>query len=296
MILSYFVSDSLYNLITIFAGFPLTFLIVYLTVDKNICRSMTTMLIYELLHAVISIIISLIFTHIFNINATGVILFNESMLISDYINGFIYSAVCWLPSLYAYYLLRRLFRVKKLPQKVCVWATLIVVMLIPIELYTNIYAYFSYENIRTGSERYFEISLIVLVGVLIKLVYDNYMKKKMQTENAYLEQLNELQFRHYNELDNAISSAEKCENKSISIKASESDEKLVIICENSCKGKIEINSDNTIKTSKNDALHHGFGTKIIKSSAEKYGGCILCRAENDVFTYTSNDTVERNFR
>lgn len=41
VVLSYILDSKLYYIITIVLGFPLTFLIVYLFIDKNICRCMT---------------------------------------------------------------------------------------------------------------------------------------------------------------------------------------------------------------------------------------------------------------
>lgn len=386
VVLSYFIDSKLYYIITIVLGFPLTFLIVYLFIDKNICRGMARFCIYEVIHSVISIITSFIFTNVLKTGITELTLFDKSMSISTYMTGLIFTAVNWLPSLYCYYRLNFFFKKRELPQKICVWITVLVVVFIIAEIYTNVYSFFSYENIYSGPDFYVKLCLIALAVVLIKLAYDNYMKRKMQRENAYLEQLNEMQFKHYHDLDNyyneiramrhdivnhlhtmqillekgehdecesytnslisqfgkhninfcenktidavlhdkaneaekkgidfsasvnvrsdisikpidlvcifanlldnAIDSAAKCENKFIRIKAAETDERLVIKCENSCSGKIKINSDNTIKTTKNDPLHHGFGTKIIKSSAERYGGCIFCEAEDDIFNYT----------
>lgn len=386
VVLSYILDSKLYYTITIVLGFPLTFLIVYLFIDKNICRCMTKFCIYEFIHSGISIITSFIFTHVFKTGITELTLFNDSMEISTYAIGFLFTAVNWLPSLYCYYRLKLFFRKKEIPQKICGWLTVMLVIFIIIEIYTNVYAFFSYENIYTGPDFYFKISLVILAGVLIKLAYDNYIKHKMRTENTYLEQLNEMQFKHYHDLDsyyneiremrhdivnhlhtmqillekgehdecerythslisqfgkrninfcenktidavlhdkakeaekrgiefsasvnvgndigirpidivcilanlldNAIESADKCENKFIHIRAGEANERLVIKCENSCNGIIKINSDSTIKTSKKEPLHHGFGTKIIKRTAESYGGCIFCEAAEDTFNYT----------
>lgn len=88
-----------------------------------------------------------------------------------------------------------------------------------------------------------------------------------------------------NLLDNAITAAESSEKKTVAISAAEKNDMLTIKCENSFSGSIKIRKDFTVKTTKGDSFHHGLGTGIIKSTAEKYGGSVFCETAGDTFTY-----------
>ena len=88
-----------------------------------------------------------------------------------------------------------------------------------------------------------------------------------------------------NILDNAITSAEKSERKTVVISADEKDNMLAVKCENSFSGDIKIKKDYTVVTTKKDKLNHGLGTGIIKSAAEKYSGSVFCEVSGDSFIY-----------
>lgn len=92
-----------------------------------------------------------------------------------------------------------------------------------------------------------------------------------------------------NLLDNAVSAAEKCEPDSrlIEVNISSANSKLIIIIKNSiCNSVLEENPK--LKSTKQDAAHHGYGVKTIHSIAEKYNGTVdffeeglmfICRVE-----------------
>ena len=92
-----------------------------------------------------------------------------------------------------------------------------------------------------------------------------------------------------NLLDNAVSAAEKCEPDSrlIEVNISSANSKLIIIIKNSiCNSVLEENPK--LKSTKQDASHHGYGVKTIHSIAEKYNGTVdffeeglmfICRVE-----------------
>lgn len=92
-----------------------------------------------------------------------------------------------------------------------------------------------------------------------------------------------------NLLDNAVSAAEKCEPDSrlIEVNISSANSKLIIIIKNSiCNFVLEENPK--LKSTKQDASHHGYGIKTIRSIAEKYNGTVdffeeglmfICRVE-----------------
>lgn len=90
-----------------------------------------------------------------------------------------------------------------------------------------------------------------------------------------------------NALDNAIEanqSIENPQNRYIKLKMSGNGEYTVISVINPTD-KIPVKrSPNTYVTSKNDAKNHGFGLKSIESTAKKYGGEMLTKYEDGIFT------------
>ncbi len=105
-----------------------------------------------------------------------------------------------------------------------------------------------------------------------------------------------------NLLDNAIEACINCdiEDKFIELNVRKIKGQLVIKCDNSCKGKVEINKDYMINTSKilnskKDELSHGLGMKLIKSTAEKYNGSFYCEQNGGVFTEIIRLELERNY-
>ncbi len=86
-----------------------------------------------------------------------------------------------------------------------------------------------------------------------------------------------------NALDNAVEACEKVGDKSgrfVSVKSGVSANNAIVEIANSCTGKPEFRKG-LPKTSKKDKEMHGFGTKSIKRTVEKYGGMIKIDADND---------------
>ncbi len=88
-----------------------------------------------------------------------------------------------------------------------------------------------------------------------------------------------------NALDNAIESAEKIPDQSRRLIHATVDRQKSFVrihIENTYIGKIRFRHDLPL-TSKADTNFHGFGTKSMKNTAEKYGGSIQARAEDGWF-------------
>ena len=89
-----------------------------------------------------------------------------------------------------------------------------------------------------------------------------------------------------NIIDNAIEATEQIKNKDnkvITITASLNQGVLIIEQSNYFEGKIEINKDGTIKTTKKDKKYHGYGTKSIAYIVKKYDGKLDICVEGNIF-------------
>ena len=89
-----------------------------------------------------------------------------------------------------------------------------------------------------------------------------------------------------NILDNAIEAVEQVEekeNKVLSFTASKKQGVLVIEQSNYFKGKIELNSDGSIKTTKGNPKYHGFGSKSINYIVKKYDGKMSIETIDNIF-------------
>ena len=78
-----------------------------------------------------------------------------------------------------------------------------------------------------------------------------------------------------NIIDNAIEASEAFEEKEkrvISLTASKKHGVLLIEETNYYKGEVSINSDGSIKTTKENKKYHGYGTKSIAYIVKKYDG------------------------
>ena len=92
-----------------------------------------------------------------------------------------------------------------------------------------------------------------------------------------------------NALDNAVEGVEKCgegQHKSISVRIWRKDLFAVIQVENSYSGEIRFLENGLPASTKGDDDNHGFGTRSIQSIAEKYGGTVTVKAEEQLFTLT----------
>ena len=90
-----------------------------------------------------------------------------------------------------------------------------------------------------------------------------------------------------NALDNAIEANLRIAEKSaryIKLKVHGNETFSVISVTNPLAGAPKTAPDGTLKTTKQDADAHGFGLKSIESTAAKYGGEMLAKAEDGVFT------------
>ena len=91
-----------------------------------------------------------------------------------------------------------------------------------------------------------------------------------------------------NALDNAVEGVEKCPGdqlKSIAVRIWQKDLFTVIDVKNTCSEEVRFSNGLPI-TSKGDTANHGFGVRSIRSIAEKYGGTVNIKAENNLFTLT----------
>lgn len=91
-----------------------------------------------------------------------------------------------------------------------------------------------------------------------------------------------------NLMDNAVATAEKSEEKKISLETRTQNGYSVLILDNSCDCPPRMVGSQLI-TSKRDAWHHGFGIKSVEKSLKKYGGDFhwnYCE-EKRIFTATA---------
>ncbi len=91
-----------------------------------------------------------------------------------------------------------------------------------------------------------------------------------------------------NALDNAVESTEKCSGdqwKGIAVRIWQKDYFIVIQVENGFAGQIRF-ENGLPASSKDDTANHGYGIKSIRSVAEKYGGAVKVKAEDQIFTLT----------
>lgn len=89
-----------------------------------------------------------------------------------------------------------------------------------------------------------------------------------------------------NILDNAIEAVEqveKQENRIVSFTASKKQGVLVIEQSNYYKGKIELNNDGSIKTTKGNPKYHGYGSKSINYIVKKYDGKMSIETIDNIF-------------
>lgn len=88
-----------------------------------------------------------------------------------------------------------------------------------------------------------------------------------------------------NLLDNAMEALAKSslKEKKIVFKIRYTTDNLFIYVANSFEGEVFRQEDGSIKTSKSDGKHHGFGLKVVRSVAEKYNGCVDVSAQNQNF-------------
>lgn len=84
-----------------------------------------------------------------------------------------------------------------------------------------------------------------------------------------------------NAVDNGIEALRNCsvEEKVLKIQFRDNGNFLVIHVENICEEKVQING-NSIRTEKQDKVHHGFGIKNIETAVKKYGGELQLACEH----------------
>ena len=77
---------------------------------------------------------------------------------------------------------------------------------------------------------------------------------------------------------------DKSKKRYISFRFRSSEEHLSVICENSADAGVNVSSDGRVKTTKNDASHHGYGIAAMKRIVEKHGGVFTVTSEEGKFT------------
>lgn len=85
-----------------------------------------------------------------------------------------------------------------------------------------------------------------------------------------------------NLFDNAIEASKNSEKKTIKLTVQSQDTHLSVCMKNSIDKSV-LNENNTLQTSKEDKIHHGFGIKNIKRVIKKYKGLISYDEENGYF-------------
>ena len=85
-----------------------------------------------------------------------------------------------------------------------------------------------------------------------------------------------------NGLDNAIEASEKLpeEQRAILVKAGKMQNFFSVLIENNC---LQSSNNTKKRTTKSDDFLHGFGISNMKKAAEKYGGQLLTKCENEKF-------------
>ena len=85
-----------------------------------------------------------------------------------------------------------------------------------------------------------------------------------------------------NGLDNAIEASEKLpeEQRGILVKAGKIQNFFSILIENNC---LQSSNNTKKRTTKSDDFLHGFGISNMRKAAEKYGGQLLTKCENEKF-------------
>ena len=116
------------------------------------------------------------------------------------------------------------------------------------------------------------------VGIEFTSLVDGDAFKDLATSDVY--------FMLTNIIDNAIEATENIEEKEhrvISLTASKKKGVLLIEETNYYKGDIKFNSDGSIKTTKDNAKYHGYGTKSIAYIVKKYEGKVEYQVNNHIF-------------
>lgn len=99
-----------------------------------------------------------------------------------------------------------------------------------------------------------------------------------------------------NALDNAIEATKQVTDtgrKSISVGIRRVGDTAVIHVENYFEGKLEFTGD-LPQTTKPDKQNHGFGVKSMKNIAERYGGALHTRAQDNVFHLNITMPIQEN--
>lgn len=92
-----------------------------------------------------------------------------------------------------------------------------------------------------------------------------------------------------NLFDNAIECCKhnkSKENNFIKVKAGKKGGYLVVKFINWCDGELKISEKKTFMTTKKNRKNHGYGLKILKEIADKYGGDFKLKAEDNIFEAT----------
>ena len=116
------------------------------------------------------------------------------------------------------------------------------------------------------------------VGIEFTALVDGDAFKDMASSDIY--------FLLVNIIDNAIEAAEAFDEKGkrvISLTASKRHGVLLIEETNYYKGKLSMNSDGSIKTTKENKKYHGYGTKSIAYIVKKYDGKMEYEIKDDIF-------------
>lgn len=99
-----------------------------------------------------------------------------------------------------------------------------------------------------------------------------------------------------NLLSNAISASKKVEKESeryIFLSAKQQGDLVFVHEENRCLGQARFDKDGLPHTSHHNEMIHGFGTKSMKATCEKYGGSIRFHQEGDLFYVDAVFSPER---
>lgn len=183
----------------------ITFATIYLFFDNNLCRGVTRTVIMELIMSPILLLLS---TPIFRLSAlithveySGIIIYSPELTSADFINAYISDIMLWSALLPLSFVFRFIFQKVAIPQKVNVATTILFSVYIFLRSAMGVYTTMLSAKQLSADKIYVALMLVLLVSVIVKLIFDNYLKKKAQVENKYLSELIQLQRQHYDALN-----------------------------------------------------------------------------------------------
>lgn len=196
-----FTSDELISVALQLLGVPCTFFVIYFFYDKNLFRGFTRSMICDSAVGLFMFAEKQLVKMMTGKEINSPQLFSGDMVLPEFAVSLTESVIVGVISLFICYLMKKLFGKINIPQKVCAGVTIVYTVIVLIQIFSGIIRYNSYSFSFSPIEMLLYILLLVLSAVITKLVYDNYKKKLFMAENAHLEALVDMQYKHYTELE-----------------------------------------------------------------------------------------------